>query len=493
MSASSTTQAVTTAGIVEGERLPEAGLVFRGIPYAAPPVGELHFAEPQPPVPWEGVRPAREFGPTSAQAPSTGEAARLLPNTIIPGEDILNLNVWTPGLGGRAPVLVFIHGGSFTSGSGAVPGYDGRRFARDGVVVVTINYRLGAHGFLWFGEGPANLGLLDQIQALRWVRENIAAFGGDPASVTVCGESAGAMSVGCLLAMPAAAGLFQRAILQSGAAHHAVSPATARKIGTRLAALLGVEPTREAIAALPIDTVVAAQVALAKEVSARPSPRRWGEVARNIMPFEPVVDGMVLPEFPINAIGAGASAGVQLLVGTNAEETRLFLVPTGIIRKVPGFFVGLKAHAYGLGIAGARRYRRNRLDALPGDALSAIMTDWMYRIPALRLAEARPGTHVYEFAWRSPAYDGQLGACHALELAFVFDLLDEPGYDGLTGGSAPQSLADTVHAAWVGFICTGDPGWPAYDTTTRTEMRFDAVSATINDSRGDEREMWDRR
>src|SRR5829696_8437568 len=222
----------TTSGAVRG-RNRDGVHAYLGIPYAAPPFGPRRFGAPQPPQPWDDVRDATAYGPTVPKPPYVPPYDLLLPEPVIPGEDCLNLNVWTPDPGGAGlPVFVWVHGGAFVNGSGAVPVYDGAAFARDGVVCVTVNYRLGVEGFLHFADdGPANRGLLDQLAALRWVQDNIAAFGGDPARVTVGGESAGAMSIGCLLAMSSARGLFARAILQSGAGHHASSEPTATRIG----------------------------------------------------------------------------------------------------------------------------------------------------------------------------------------------------------------------------------------------------------------------
>ncbi|MCK2238942.1 MULTISPECIES: carboxylesterase/lipase family protein [unclassified Crossiella] len=481
----------TRHGDVRGTRTAAGILEFKGISYAAPPVGPNRFQPPRPPLPWSEPREATEYGPTAPQNPPEDPALALLPRVVIPGEDYLNLNVWTPGTDERRPVMVFIHGGSFTGGSGSVPCYDGAAFARDGVVLVTINYRLGADGFLWFGQGAPNLGLLDQIAALAWVRDNIAGFGGDPANVTIFGESAGGMSVCTLLAMPAARGLFRRAIAQSGAGHSVISPSTAALIGTRLAQILGVAPSREAIAEVEPARLVAAQEQLAQEVVAKPDPALWGEVTRNLMPFEPVVDGDLLSAPPHECIAAGASADIDILIGSNTEEARLFLVPTGLLGLAPEPFLLAAAAGYRLPAEGLARYRANRPGESPGELVAAIMTDWFYRIPLLRIAETHPSTHVYEFAWRSPAYEGTLGSCHAVELGFVFDTLADPGLGRILGDQAPQALADSMHRAWVDFATTGDPGWPAYRPDNRVSRLFNTVSSITTDDRADERAVWD--
>src|SRR5262245_37526815 len=253
-------------------------ITFKGISYAAPPFGANRLRPPQRPLSWSGVRAALTYGPKTPQPPYPPAVAMLLPELVASGEDCLTLNVWSPDLGSAGePVMVWIPGGMFEyHATGASPWYDGSRFARDGIVCVTINYRVGAEGFLYLGDGIANLGLLDQVAALDWVRENIAAFGGDPSNVTIFGESAGAMSVGTLLSMPRADGLFRRAIAQSGAAHNASSPASARLVGRRLAEKLGVQANREAIAAVPVDRVLAAQAELRVDLLAHPDPERWG-------------------------------------------------------------------------------------------------------------------------------------------------------------------------------------------------------------------------
>lgn len=489
------TVVMTKHGEVRGREVDGVG-VFKGIPYAAPPFGANRFRPPQPVEPWKGIRDALAYGPKSPQPQYPPEVALFLQESVVSGEDCLNLNVWSPGRGAAGrPVMVWIPGGMFGyHATGASPWYDGSRFARDGVVCVTINYRVGADGFLYLGEGAANLGLLDQVAALEWVQENIAAFGGDPGNVTIFGESAGAISVGMLLAMPRARGLFRRAIAQSGAAHHVISVEAARRVGERLAERLGVTATREAIAAVPLDRLLAAQTELEADVAMHPE--RWGpEVAAAMMPWQPVIDGDVIPAPPLERIRAGASADVELVVGTNVDEHRLFLVIGGAIDRITHEALVGAIAAYGLpGDATLAHYRAAHPGASPGDLLAAIQTDWAWRIPAIRLADAHAtspaATYMYEFAWRSPQLGGRLGAVHAVEIPFVFDTLGEQT-EPMLGPSPPQRLADTMHAAWVAFASGGDPGWPRYDLRQRATFRFDVASKVVLDPRAAERALWD--
>ncbi|MFF8828902.1 carboxylesterase/lipase family protein [Streptomyces sp. NPDC015131] len=476
----------TRQGAVRGTVSADGTASFLGIPYAAPPFGPLRFRPPAPPRAWSGIRDATAHGPTPPKAPYAPPFDALVPETTIPGEDCLNLNVWTPspGPGARLPVVVWLYGGAFTNGSASPSAYDGGAFARDGVVFVSPNYRLGADGFLHLDGVPDNRGLLDQIAALEWVRDNIEAFGGDPGRVTLAGESAGAISIGVLLSDPRARGLFHRAVLQSGAAHHVLRPETAGRITAHLAGKLGIAPTADAFAAVPLDRLLPAQAELRKDIATGPDPALWGEAVLNAMPFEPVTDGPVLP---------GPDCGVDLLVGSNREEYRFFLVPTGRLHRLTEEKLRSTAEAYGLDPDKALPvYRDARPGAVPGEIFDAMVTDWFYRIPALRLAESVPGSHVYEFARRSSAFDGRLGACHAGELAYVFDRLDDPQYAPVTGHAPPQALADAMHGAWVAFATTGDPGWPAYDTRTRPTMVFDDPAPTVaHDPRARERTLWD--
>ena len=489
----------TRYGEVRGS-IADGVISFKGIPYAAPPFGANRLQPPKPPAPWSGVRDALIFGPKSPQVAYPEPFDTYIPELAGSGEDCLNLNIWTPepGTAGR-PVMVWIPGGMYEfHATGACPWYDGMHFARDGVVLVTINYRVGAEGFLYLGDGIANCGLLDQIAALEWVQENIAAFGGDPHNVTVFGESAGALSVGTLLSMPRAEGLFRRAILQSGAGHHVSTPQRAAHIGRVLAEKLGVEATREAIAQQPVELMLAAQTALKEDLIAHPDPARWGiDIVTSMLPWEPVIDGQVVPARPIERIAAGDSADVDLLVGTNVDENRLFLATFGAIDLISNQALAGFIALYGLRLGPAlETYRAAHPHASPGDLLAAIQTDWYWRIPAIRLADAHArnagiaSTYMYEFAWPSPQFNGRLGACHGLEIPFVFDTLGN-STEPLCGTNPPQQLADTMHAAWVRFATNSDCGWPKYDLNGRATMRFDTKSQVVNDPRSAERALWE--
>ncbi|MFJ4898765.1 carboxylesterase/lipase family protein [Streptomyces sp. NPDC088727] len=471
----------TAQGTVRGTY--EQGVaVFRGIPYAAAPVGAHRFRAPAPPEPWEGVREAVAFGPTAPKRPYAPPLDRLLPDPQVDGDGCLNLNVWTPSPGRTAlPVLVWIHGGSLLHGSSAVPLYDGAAFARDGVVLVSLNYRLGIEGFGVFPDAPANVGLLDQLAALGWVRDNIAAFGGDPDLVTVCGESAGAISIAALLAAPRSRGLFRRAVLQSGAPS-ALPVDKARRTTELIARRLGVDATARALAGVAPAALLAAQT----DVTSGGSPLTGGNS------FQIVVDGELLPRDPAEALWDGAASGVDLLMGSNTEEYRLWFVPSGLTERLSRTKLRLALLKFRVPGATARTYRANRPEATPGELLGALATDLLLRVPLNRLADARVGaagsTHLYEFGWPSPVQ--RLGACHGLEIGFVFDNLDRPDAVLLAGRDAPRELADAMHAAWVRFAVSGDPGWPGWDATRPVMLFGPGAPGTVLAPRDDELRGW---
>jgi para-nitrobenzyl esterase len=467
---------------------------FLGIPYAANPTGSLRFQAPEPPKPWTETRDALGYGATPPKPDYPPPFDTLFAEPNIAGDDWLNLNVWTPDPAGSGlPVMVWIHGGAFANGNSAIPLYDGHAFARDGVVLVSINYRLGVDGFALLPDAPANRGLLDQIAALEWVRDNISAFGGDPKNVTIFGESAGGMSVTTLLAIPGAAGLFTKAIAHSGAAQAAAAPADAALVTAELGEYLGTEPTTLALARVDLGVLNAAQAAVRDALAACPDPARFGpSIVASTMAFIPVVDGDSLPAHPLASITAGSGSAVTLLIGTNSDEFRTFLVPSGMADMVTEEVLATMAGAVGAGEDVIDTYRTNRPGASPGDLLAALLTDRYFLLPALAIAEARvdgpAATFCYEFAWQH----AQVGAGHGLDVPFVFDNLSAEGAELVAGRDAPREVAEEMHAAWIRFAEGGDPGWPAYDAS-RPVMVFNAGGGAVqHDPRKDEREIWPR-
>jgi len=485
----------TRAGSLRGY-LSHGIYAFKGVRFAQPPFGHNRLQPPKPVEHWDGTRDALTFGPKSPQVPYPPGIAEGIPELVGMGEDCLTLNVWTSNLAAAGlPVMVWIPGGMFEfHATGATPFYDGANFARDGVVCVTVGYRVGAEGFLYLADDIANLGLLDQIAALEWVQENIAFFGGDPGNVTIFGESAGAMSVATLLTMPRAKGLFRRAIVQSGSTPKVNSAGISERICHRLAELLGVEPTRKAVATRSPEQVLQAQAKLRNELLALPDPAFWGEVALSYLPWAPTVDHQTIPGPPIERILGGSAADIDLLVGSNLDETRLFLVVDGAIDRITDESVSAIAHGYGLSAEGAMAYRAAHPGATAGELFSEIQTDWYWRMPAVRMADAhaakaKASTFMYEFAWRSPQFGGRLGAAHSVEIPFVFDTLGL-GTEPLLGPNPPQSLAIEMHRAWVAFATAGNCGWPKYDSVRRPTMHFDTVSRVVDNPLTSRFTLW---
>ncbi len=455
----------TSAGAVRGSWRPADGVseprvaVFKGIPYAEPPVGGLRFAPPQPRRPWKGVLDALEFGPT----PQRGEAGiTLIPEHAIAGDDTLSVNVWTPtpSSGAALPVVVWIHGGGFISGSPASPWYDGRAFARDGVVLVTLSYRIGFTGFGWIDGAAPNRGVLDWICALEWVRDNIREFGGDPDRVTIAGQSAGGGAVLTLLGAPGAAGLFHRAYAMSAAI---AAPAidAARERGRHLARLAGVSPDAGGFSSIP----EARLLELQPKVTAPAAPHLLHdlhEILRDGLLLGPVADGEIVVSSLGDAVAHGANAGVPLVLGTTDDELSGLFHPGGLIDRMPKHALLL---ALGAGPAGAHRWLADpSIHSIEGTAalLGRYATDAILRsnvplVASARAASSTAGpTWSYRFAWHA---DQPPRAGHCIDVPFVFDRLDAQGVARVAGTTPPQELATAVHGALVGLACNGDPGW----------------------------------
>jgi para-nitrobenzyl esterase len=479
---------------------------YRGIPYAAPPTGALRFRPPAPPHDWNGLRDATRFGPMAPQG--VGPLEAMLGATRFPqSEDCLSLNVATPSAddGGR-PVLVWIHGGGFQTGSGSIPWYHGTTLARRAdVVVVSINYRLGALGFSQLAgtsvgddrPGSGNLGLLDQVAALQWVQDNIENFGGDPGNVTIFGESAGGMSVGVLLGMPAARGLFHRAIAQSGACQGLASAEDAAATAERLIAEVG---GPDALLRAPAEDVVAAQSRVAKSV-------RFSLGTGQILPFTPVLDGDVFPVHPLDAVRGGSAADVDLIAGTNAHEFTLFTVAAGVTDTTDerlGRAVQRVAGDRTADVLAA--YRAMEPAASPFDLLVSMSTDVVFRLPCEELLAAHADgaggatTRSYLFTFESPAFEGRLRSTHALEIPFVFGIVDRPGTELFVGevDDMVRALGDACADAWTSFATDGTPraggmpAWQTWDAGARSTMELGTSRQVLHDPSATARAAWGR-
>lgn len=469
----------TSNGKVRG--VAEDGIArFLGVPYAAPPFGELRFDLPQPHAPWTGDFDASAYGASPPQALYAGGISKLMRSVLVEGEDILNLNIWTPEEaldGAELPVLFWIYGGALTRGCNAVPLYDGTAFARHGVVFVGINYRVGVEGFAQLEGAPDNRGLADAIAALEWVRDEIAGFGGDRSNVTIFGQSAGGAMVSMLLASPPARGLFSRAMIMS-AAMGPGSPPPEANVAAAVGRHLDIPATRQAFATKTPDELAAAQTAV------------MGASAVSGGVFYHAIHGdRLLPEPLWEALTSAEGAGVPVVIGTTTDEHRFWYVPLELEKTMTPELIETALSFLGVDREAFDLYRRNRPTDSAAMAYGALSLDWICRVGLNMFADerlARGGrTWVYEFAWKSKVMD--LGATHVVDLPFLFDILATPDAHMLVGDDAPQELADEFHGAVLRFARGDDPGWEAW-SPARPVMTFDAPrSSVVYAPRDDER------
>lgn len=491
----------TNAGKIQGYS--ENGIkIFKGIPYAEPPIGDLRFRPSVPKAPWPDTLDCTQFGPIAPQR--TDAFIGSDPEAKQSEKDCLSLNVWTPATDDkRRPVLFWIHGGGFSFGSGSRQ--DGSHLARrNDVVVVTINYRVGIFGYLCVPGEIANLGQLDQITALEWVRNNIEFFGGDPDKVTIFGESAGGVAVCTLMGMPGAKGLFKRVISQSGACHPLRHQASSGKGTEVILSELGLKDfNMKTLQEIPTKKIV--EVGRKLELEARQKGRNF--------PYGIYVDEKTLPKHPLEAVREGFTKDLDLMVGTNQDEAKLYtaMIPPeketdeeGLIRAVHRIikFRGKDENDAKHLITVYRKTREGKLPTDPQNILDAFMTDFRFRISALRLAEAQvkhqPNVFSYLFTYRTPALGGKLGACHGLEIPFVFGMLPDSERKIYPARSKETDiLSGKMMGAWASFAKNGNPShkdiptWKPYDLAKRKTMLFGKDVSVADDPFGPEREVWE--
>ena len=500
----SETIAETAAGKVRG-RVDESVHVFKGIPYGASTAGKNRWMPPLKPEPWSGVRDAFEYGPSAPQVPGR------IPRDEM-SEDCLVLNVWTRGLadGAKRPVMVWLHGGGFSTLSGSSELYDGVNLAlRGDVVVVTLNHRLNVFGFLHLGDlagdayaSSGNVGMLDLVHALEWVRDNIARFGGDPGNVTIFGESGGGRKTTTLLAMPDAKGLFHRAIIQSGPGIRLQARDKATEMAAALLDELGLKPSQiSRLHGLPIEKIISAHSAVEGRLDSRS--RQIGKFEQR--GFVPTVGVPALPAFAFDPVATEISADVPLMIGSNKHELAYFFrtrdrevydrqLTKEQLRERVEVMVGNKADRV------IDTYER----AYPGQSPSVhwirMVSDRTYRFDSITLAQrkaalGRAPVYMYFFAWESPVDDGKALAHHALEIGFAFDNTTKvPAMSG--GGPKAATLADKMSDGWIAFARSGDPTtpklprWPVYDGKTRATMVFNNKCEVVNDPDREIRRLW---
>ncbi|MFC6878524.1 MULTISPECIES: carboxylesterase/lipase family protein [Actinomadura] len=478
----------TAEGLVVGRRC-GGHAVFRGIPYARPPVGALRFQAPVPVVKWDGARPATEFGPVVPQAGPTAESS-------VGNDEWLTLNVSTPALGTSGlPVLVWIHGGAYIAGASSDPMYDPAALTGAGLVVVSINYRVAAEGFALVEGAPANRGFLDQIAALEWVRRNIAAFGGDPDQVTVAGQSAGAGSIAALMTMKQAHGLFRRAIVHS-VPGTLCTRALAEEVADALAGRVGAARDVEALSGVDPSLLAGELTALGADLAGHRE--RWGRLAQTGVAVGPVLDGAVLTEPPWTALAGGRTGGIEILAGHTRDEFRLFSVMMGRLGTFTEDEARTALELFAPAPDGAGAYRAAYARATPEELIELVYSDALFRMPTLRLAEANRAaggtSFLFELRLAAPASGGVLGACHSLDVPLAFGTLDSPAGLHLFGERpTPEvsAVSRELQRAWVSFAKTGAPGWPAHGPEGRLTRVLDAESTTMPYPEEVSRRIWE--
>ncbi|MEI4485115.1 carboxylesterase family protein [Frigidibacter sp. MR17.14] len=490
----------TGSGRVSGRFEPWGGIAFLGLPYAAPVTPAQRFAAPEPVARWAGIRACDRLGPVCPQSPTYGPVGTAAASALGQGEDFLTLNIRTPSLTGRAPVLVWIHGGGYAVGSANEPVVQSGAFAASGVVEVTVNYRLGALGFLSLPGCPENRGLLDQIAALGWVRDNIAAFGGDPAQVTFAGRSAGGFSIAAVMAMPAARGLFARAMPQSGASTGLARREDAAKLTARMAAALGCTPDR--IAEAPLQALILAQRDLCNESYERHDATRDGRAAMLGVPFVPVIDGDSLPDHPEALAARGQTAPVPMMIGCTTAEylTHSSVLPADL--DFAGAARLLHERVRPCGLSGdeiVARYRAALPDHGPQGIWRAVAGDLVFQNPTTRFARAH-GRHqpVWKYLWGALGPD-ETGAAHGAEVGEVWY---RPGMDQ-SQRPARQRVADPAaaartHALWLSFLrgdipATGGVTAPRHAVDAPEVLWLDPLGARSTRDPFDARTaLWDQ-
>jgi para-nitrobenzyl esterase len=487
----------TAFGKIRGEEI-QGIKIFKGVPYGATTAGQNRFMPPVDPTPWAAVRDTLHYGPSAPQrnpeaagavSPLAVASANLPPES----EDCLVLNVWTPALkdGRKRPVLFWCHGGGFVSGSGSSPGTDGANLARRGdVVVVTINHRLNVLGFTYLAEfgGPdfassGDVGMLDIVHALRWVRNNIEQFGGDPNTVMIFGQSGGGRKVGTLLAMPSAKGLFHRAVIESGPTIKLVEIGQATNVAAMLLAKLNLTTgqVRE-LQKVPVERIMAAYFSVVKDMGNRDQMTEG---------FSPTVDGKAIPHHPFHPAASPISADVPLMLGSTRTEMTLQSDEAAFSLDEAGMRARVKSLAGDHGETLIETYRKLNPRATPSELFFLIASDYRYGAPIMKIAERRAAlgkgpVHLYYFTWETPVQGGRLKSPHTIEIPFAFDNVQISKQ--ITGGGADaMALADKVSDTWIAFARTGDPNtsklpnWPAFNASERPTMVINNQSKVVSD------------